>query len=267
VSRIPPVREGCRRSAACGPLCKTGTPCVLDTMRLAERLLDQHPELLLWAHAACVAHIYGCPSPSLTDTPATLDLRALMVKERRGVECAIAHAVEHAITARYADLAEFYDPDALSVHLSDSAWDVVAGQSPTTCAADAGAWRAGSERYADIAGALAGLAAGRGAPLTQEEAVEFAGSRGAELGAGTPGEQRAILMTLPWNHFGEARQRALVTGSSDETPSYVGAAARLTEPLPWPEQLAAAMPVLTWAAPDHRKLVETAMGPPAPEVS
>ncbi|MFI0407803.1 ATP-binding protein [Actinomadura sp. 3N508] len=91
------------RSSTCGTDCRE-TPCTLRDMRTAQRVVDDRPELVLWAELAAAAHLTGWGPPRLT-VPLLDDLPA------RLRDCAISHAVDAAVAARGA-------PTRLAGHLT-----------------------------------------------------------------------------------------------------------------------------------------------------
>ena len=256
----PPSPSGCRRSAACGETCRTGSPCTLDTIGLGERLLLEYPEIKLWAEAACIAHMRGLAAPAFVETGRIADLRATARRDARLVECAGASAIDTAITSRYVPLAEFYDPDTLGAHLSAVFGEALAGGPLDGCAGDAGAWRAGHLRYADIAAALNGDGKG----LSANDARALARARGADLGDGTPEQQLALLRTLPWARFDEPKAKRLAAGTGERV-GFVEAANRLIGPGNARARVKAAVRgTLRWASNDDYEWTMASMYLPLP---
>jgi uncharacterized protein len=100
------------RSSTCGADCQD-SPCTLRDMRTAQRVLADHPSVVLWAELATAAHLSGWGSP--VPSPALLDaLRAMPVRLR---DCALSHAVDAAVSARASVIAARSDPGKLADHL------------------------------------------------------------------------------------------------------------------------------------------------------
>lgn len=248
-TRLPPLVAGGRRSRGCGEQCTNGEPCNLLTMRHAERLLQNHPELTMWIEASCAAHCQGFPSPGLVETRTVQELRRPGGEDRRLVECALAHAVEQAIGARYQGLKHFYDPDALGEHLADAATVALFGEgSAAACADDRGRWRAGGRRFEDIAKWLGAPASKGPRAHPQADAVRSAQERGLELGEGTPADQLSYLNSLEWLHYVDEQQLSLLVGNT-HAPLVRRAAAKLAGPGTLREQMKKALGALTWGDP------------------
>jgi hypothetical protein len=100
-----------------------------------------------------------------------------------------------------------------------------------------------AEAEANITSASAELAYATG-----KRRVERARERGLDLGDGNPETQHAYLASLPWLHFRDDRQRALLVGDGDRAAPRVLAAARaVVGPGEPSEQLANASAVaLAW---------------------
>lgn len=103
------------RSTSCGIDCHT-MPCTLRHIRTAQRALQTHPFIVMWAELAVLAHLTGwatpIPRPDLTG-----QLRAL---DRRTRDCALSHAVDTAVTARSTATATHLSPDAFTAHVTDA---------------------------------------------------------------------------------------------------------------------------------------------------
>jgi DNA helicase HerA-like ATPase len=97
------------RSATCGAECQA-RPCTLRDMRAAQRALDGSGLIRPWAELAVLAHLTGWPMP----VPKPLMLGAITALPARVRQCALSHAVDAAVTARPAVIA---DPAALAVHV------------------------------------------------------------------------------------------------------------------------------------------------------
>jgi hypothetical protein len=220
------------------------------------------------------AHGVGLPAPGFADTHAVRELRQRAVEDPRLVECAIAHAIEQALQPRYDGLKTFFDPDALGEHLAEVA---TAGLLPQAhgrddrhvvdCADDHGRWRVGRQRFADIEEWLRAIVERREAPRTHEEIVDRARERGLDLGDGNPKAQHAYLASLPWVHFRDDRQRALLVGNGDRAaPRVLAAASAVAGPGEPSEQLAKASAVaLAWQDNEMPKLLLPHLVPAVPD--
>ena len=215
VDFVPPLYRARRRSDACGDECLSGSPCSLLQMRRAEQLLEKHPELTLWAEVSCSVHLMGFQSPGLTRFPAVRELDRLREKDPRIVQCAIAHAVEQAIVARYEGINRFIDPDALARHLALAGVAAVRGSGlREICATDSGRWRVGRQRFADVESWLATLVENGTPKHTHSETVRIAIGRGLSFPMDRPSEQLNYLRSLPWRRYTADAQAELLLGGA-----------------------------------------------------
>jgi uncharacterized protein len=269
--RIPPLAGNGRRSKACGSECTAGQPCTLRVIRRADWVLQDHPELTLWAEVSCAAHQAGYVSPGLRDTQSLTRLRTLLSAEPQLVECAIAHAVEQAIGIRYEMLQKFYDPDGLARHLSAAATlaiSLVKGLGGL-CEDDDGRWRTGRLRFADIEGWLEVLTSGTEAPIrSHAEIIRAAGERGLVLAEkSSPPQHLSHLRSLPWINHTLEQQTAMLIGSTDP-PEYRTAADLIAGPAgSSDERVASAFALLTWADPEQAEWLRLIMCGPCSEPS
>jgi hypothetical protein len=110
------------RSSTCGTDCQN-SPCTLRDMRTAQRVLTDHPSVVLWTELTTAAHLSGWGSP--VPAPAILDaLRALPDRLR---DCALSHAVDAAVAARASVIAVRSDPAKLADHLASVLRDRLIG--------------------------------------------------------------------------------------------------------------------------------------------
>jgi DNA helicase HerA-like ATPase len=262
VELVPPVQLGLRRSYACGHECKSGAPCTLLQMRRAERLVGEHPELTLWAEVSCSAHLIGYFSPGLETSPAVQDLRQLLQKDPRLVECAVGYGVEQAIGARYHGLSVFFDPDSLARHVALAGIAAIRGSGlGEICGADRGRWRAGRQRFADVESWLAVLVDGGTPKHSQTEAMKIANSRGLFFKMGRSREQLTYIRGLSWRRISAAAQADVLTGNA--MPRLLRAAADLTGTLDDANEcLARAFKLLRWGNPTDGVTLREAMLPP-----
>jgi uncharacterized protein len=128
------------RSATCGGEC-VARPCTLREMRGGQRALDSVPWVRLWAELAVLAHLTGWPMP--VPTPAAL--AALRAQPARLSQCAVAHAVDAAVTARPG----IVRPAALAAHVA-SAIGARAERSEWRCLPDEPEWLLGTEVTEDV---------------------------------------------------------------------------------------------------------------------
>jgi len=218
VESLPPLYDGRRRSDACGHECRSGKPCTLLAMRHAEQLLEEHPELTLWAETACSTHLIGHHAPGLKRSPGVAELERRRQLEPRIVECAIAHAVEQAITARYEGIVQFFDPDVLARHLALAGIAAIQRPDlPGICKDDRGRWRAGRQRFADVESWLTALVEDGAHTKSQEDAVRVAVGRGLSLMMiSSAPDQLSYLKSLPWRRFNADAQAELLLGSAKQ---------------------------------------------------
>jgi hypothetical protein len=83
------------RSGTCGAEC-VASPCTLRDMRAAQRTIDRHPGVALWAEISVLAHLTGWPMP----IPAAGLLSLLRELPARLRECALSHGVDAAVASR-----------------------------------------------------------------------------------------------------------------------------------------------------------------------
>jgi DNA helicase HerA-like ATPase len=100
------------RSSTCGTDCGT-SPCTLRDMRTAQRVLADHPQVVLWAELATAAHLSGWSSP----VPGGPVLDTLLALPARLRDCALSHAIDAAVAARASVIAARTDPGRLADHL------------------------------------------------------------------------------------------------------------------------------------------------------
>jgi DNA helicase HerA-like ATPase len=113
------------------------------------RDLAEDPKLTLWTELLTIAHICGLSSPQ----PHASWLEGLRSRaDERIVECAVTARINAAVDDRSAGLSDFYPPENLLEHLTDSATRVLAGGS--TCPSGEVEWQAGTWRWADVYRAL-----------------------------------------------------------------------------------------------------------------
>jgi hypothetical protein len=102
------------RSGSCGPDCGS-RPCTLREIRVAQRLLGEHPWLPVWAELAVAAHLAGWPTP----VPVPAALAVLKEAPSRLARCAVAQAVDTAVAD---DGLAAHVAAAIGARLSRDAW-------------------------------------------------------------------------------------------------------------------------------------------------
>ncbi|MGD0935084.1 MAG: ATP-binding protein [Streptosporangiaceae bacterium] len=100
------------RSGTCGADC-IARPCTLRDMRAAQRALERHPGIALWAELAVLSHLTGWPMP-IPQPPLLETLRALPMRLR---DCALSHGVDAAVASRAPLICGRVSPPALASHV------------------------------------------------------------------------------------------------------------------------------------------------------
>jgi uncharacterized protein len=101
------------RSTTCGADC-VGRPCTLRDMRMAQRALDEHPGIRLWAELSVLAHLTGWPMP----VPGAGLLSVLQAMSSRLRDCALSHAVDAALGVRAPVIGRRVSAAGLAAHVS-----------------------------------------------------------------------------------------------------------------------------------------------------
>ena len=110
---VSPATVTSARSGTCGADC-IARPCTLRDMRTAQRTLDDHPGIALWAELAVLAHLTGWPMP-IPEPPLLEVLRAQPARLR---DCALSHGVDAAVGSRASLICARVSPPALASHVS-----------------------------------------------------------------------------------------------------------------------------------------------------
>ena len=110
---VSPATVTSARSGTCGADC-IARPCTLRDMRTAQRTLDDHPGIALWAELAVLAHLTGWPMP-IPEPPLLEVLRAQPARLR---DCALSHGVDAAVGSRVPLICARVSPPALASHVS-----------------------------------------------------------------------------------------------------------------------------------------------------
>ena len=110
---VSPATVTSARSGTCGADC-IARPCTLRDMRTAQRTLDDHPGIALWAELAVLAHLTGWPMP-IPEPPLLEVLRAQPSRLR---DCALSHGVDTAVGSRAPLICARVSPPALASHVS-----------------------------------------------------------------------------------------------------------------------------------------------------
>jgi uncharacterized protein len=103
------------RSRTCGLDCQNA-PCTLRQIRAAQHVLRRDSWLVLWAELAVLAHLIGCTTPK----PRRSHLNAIQAMDVRTRDCALSHAIDHAVATRSTVIAERISPTDLAVHVIDA---------------------------------------------------------------------------------------------------------------------------------------------------
>jgi Helicase HerA, central domain len=218
---VPPLAAS--RHRECSSICSASSSgaCTLRQISAAEELAATMPELTLWVEAKLIAHLIGGGYllPALTGTM----LEQLRALDARTVQCAVASVVHRSINARYAPLAEFYDPSMLGEHLSSAAAGTVARCSEETpgrpvsrdCDRLEPEFQAGRRRFIDLIAALSSMEPG--AVIPDQLAREGRRRGASRLGDGTTAAQALeVLRNHRWATY--AAQQTLYWGAGPETP-------------------------------------------------
>jgi len=99
------------RSVTCGVDC-AARPCTLRDMRAAQRVLEAHQWVRLWAELTVLAHLAGWLMPM----PKPARLAELTALPPRLGECAVSQAVDAAVAARRPLITSTVSPSALAAH-------------------------------------------------------------------------------------------------------------------------------------------------------
>jgi uncharacterized protein len=110
---VSPATVTSARSGTCGADC-IARPCTLRDMRTAQRTLDDHPGIALWAELAVLSHLTGWPMP--IPQPALLEV--LRAQPTRLRDCALSHGVDAAVGSRAPLICARVSPPALASHVS-----------------------------------------------------------------------------------------------------------------------------------------------------
>jgi hypothetical protein len=100
------------RSVTCGAEC-VARPCTLRDMRSAQRAIDRHPGVALWAELSVLAHLTGWPMP-IPAAPLLSLLRDLPARLR---DCALSHGVDAAVATRAPLICARVSAPALASHV------------------------------------------------------------------------------------------------------------------------------------------------------
>lgn len=139
------------RSVGCHGQCD-GTPCSGRILEQSGLVGDGHPELPFWIELSLLSCVSGLPMPGTVETWVTRVRQRLSDTEVRA--CVVATLAEESVNARWAQVADFYDPTDLVRALVALASDRVFGSTPL-----------------DVP---VGLAAGRFYPRAVNDALEAA---------------------------------------------------------------------------------------------
>jgi hypothetical protein len=144
------------RSATCGAEC-AARPCTLRDMRAAQRALQRHQGIVLWAELAVLAHLTGWAMP-VPKAPLLGLMRAMPSRLR---DCALSHGVDAAVAARAPVISSRVSPAGLSCHVI-TAMRARVTRGTWLCQKDEPTWLAPAYQWALVLDALRS-AAGPGA--------------------------------------------------------------------------------------------------------
>jgi uncharacterized protein len=211
-----------RRSLLCGKDCLE-RGCDLRELNEA-RALAESPVVTLWTEAVAASLVLGIYPPAPRG-----HVRALWPAEARGLDCALATAVDRAVDARRPHLRRWVDADDFAGRLRDTLHAVLAGEVPPRH--DRRRWQAGYYRYllewialSDAVDAIGAEAAATAPPHPQTQEWR---SRGLILDGATLGQQLAEIVHHP--AFAPGSKRAVLgnldrSGLSDALTQVAGSA-------------------------------------------
>jgi len=214
--QVTPPLTG-RRSLLCGKDCLERA-CDLRELNEA-RALAENPAVTLWTEAVAAALVLGINPPDPRG-----QVRTLWPVQARGLDCALATAVDRAVDARRPYLRRWIDADDFAGRLRDTLYAMLAGEAPPRH--DRRRWQAGYYRYlpewialSEAVDALGAEAAAAAPPHPQTQEWR---SRGLILDGATLGQQLAEIAQHP--AFAPGSKRA-VLGNTDRS----GLSAALTQ--------------------------------------
>jgi len=204
---VPPLTG--RRSLLCGKNCLERA-CELRELNEA-RALTEIPALTMWTEAVTASMVLGVRPPEPRE-----HVRAFWPADQRGLDCALATAVDRAADARRPYLRPWVDVDDFSGRLRDTMLALLSRDTPPQH--DRRRWQAGYYRYlpewialTDAVKAVGAVAAATAAPHLRTQEWR---SRGLILDGATLGQQLAEIARHP--AFAPGNKRA-VLGDSDRS--------------------------------------------------
>ena len=169
------------RSGTCGADC-IGRPCTLRDMRAAQRALDRHPGIALWAELTVLSHLTGWPMP-IPRAPLLELLRAMPARLR---DCALSHGVDAAVAARTPLICARVSPPALASHVA-TAMRARVTRGMWMCLTEEPAWLAPAYQWVLLLEALTSGDPAQDGSSPDAQSGEWEGSYGRAI----PGDTRA----------------------------------------------------------------------------
>lgn len=164
-------------------------PLLLRDLHRAHRL-GNDPSLIMWTELMLLAHLVGRPCPGLTPQWVA---RLTSTHPRPILFEAIRFRIHTSVDNRYRGLATYFQPEALTQHLTTTAIETLTGIGEP-CSGTETHWQAGRYRWADVEAAL------RNPQLHAEQphpATVAWQQRGLALDGTTLAEQRDALHRHP----------------------------------------------------------------------
>ena len=211
-----------RRSFLCGKDCLEQA-CDLRELNEA-RALAENPAVTLWTEAVTASMVLGIYPPGPRD-----HVRALWPARARGLDCALATAIDRAVDARRPYLRRWVDADDFAGRLRDTMHALMFGEALAWH--DRRRWQAGYYRYlpewialSEAVGAIGAEVAVTAPPHPQTQEWR---SRGLILDGATLGQQLAEIAQHP--AFAPGNKRAVIgntdrSGLSDALTQIAGSA-------------------------------------------
>jgi DNA helicase HerA-like ATPase len=203
--RVPPFSG--RRSLLCGKDCLERA-CDLRELNEA-RALAEIPALTMWTEAVTASLVLGVRPPGPRE-----HVRASWPAVQRGLDCALATAVDRAVDARRPYLRPWVDVDDFSGRLRDTMVALLSGDAPPQH--DRRRWQAGYYRYLPewiaLADAVKAIGADAAVTAPPHSRTQEWRSRGLILDGATLGRQLAEIARHP--AFAPGNKRAVLGNSS-----------------------------------------------------
>ena len=184
---VSPAAVTSARSGTCGADC-IGRPCTLRDMRAAQRALDHHPGIVLWAELAVLSHLTGWPMP--VPQPALLDLLRAMPARLR--DCALSHGADAAVAARAPLICARVSPAALASHVV-TAMRARVTRGMWMCPPEEPAWLAPAYQWVHVLDALTAGDPAQNDRGPDRRTRDWADAYGRAIPGETPAHQAATV--------------------------------------------------------------------------